>query len=862
MEIVKIAGKPSTVIGNQNTNLILKGQSVKIQWGNKFIDLIKDGKICSDSNSAISIKSANDIENLTEDGFYKVNDQLYIVSNKQIINLSSINECVFVSYNQNQDSNSEQKQNALKNIGFYCNTKDEISTGFTGLVYVLDEQKLYSVRQGLTSEYITKDTVGNNFEELFTNKLYSNNVIISELLKIYKKENSIILDCDNLDIGKYFKLDEKIIANTKVVLKDTLESENYSSTSGFKLYNSEDTSILEVGKVIERDSNDTGDMLFENIIYSEYDNIIKSVEYPIIRKEDEQSLGEIENECVRLYLKYSNKYKKDDYIYVHVALTYNVNLIQEKNKTLIELFTSFDNKEQVKYTLKCLYDDDTTKDVEITIPKTKSYGTCNVEYTGDTFARVINVTSINTDGAVLGETNLPPLIPIPGGIIFTDRFQIQGDKEIIKTVELTPEITPGTTKQINLQQEGVKKFKKEFKIEESGKNYIIIKKPDDIFSMENYKISLSRKPYIEQINNNITFYEPFEQKSDSGESKQILLTINKLGNVIENSIPELKQVQLTEDTLDKLVKEPYKAKSGIYSYNFIGLNSIMYNPIIKSVGVNKNDYKWYPNYPRYYDIKLPGKTEFDEIKKTRIRNSNDSVEVKDEKLKNLENKIVDEQFNDVIPNINWVKSMLDIFIPIGTIIMFDGRSSIPPGWAVCDGENGTPDLRGRFIKGAITDNNGKYKVSSIDNEALTKNDDGSINLDNMFKLNKDHLPNHTHPHSHSINTNTKNVVVNGANTTAVDITYYANESNTYRVKTYSESGDDIEDIKTFYVEPENTTYTIPHQHTITGTTEKNNAEMTDAINKEFRIEPHSYALIFIMKTQNFNTLKFEDIKIE
>jgi hypothetical protein len=35
----------------------------------------------------------------------------------------------------------------------------------------------------------------------------------------------------------------------------------------------------------------------------------------------------------------------------------------------------------------------------------------------------------------------------------------------------------------------------------------------------------------------------------------------------------------------------------------------------------------------------------------------------------------------------------------GTIIMWN-RGFVPPGWAVCDGTNGTPDLRGRFIKGA------------------------------------------------------------------------------------------------------------------------------------------------------------------
>ncbi len=38
-------------------------------------------------------------------------------------------------------------------------------------------------------------------------------------------------------------------------------------------------------------------------------------------------------------------------------------------------------------------------------------------------------------------------------------------------------------------------------------------------------------------------------------------------------------------------------------------------------------------------------------------------------------------------------------IPVGGIIMWSG-STVPDGWALCDGNNGTPDLRGRFVMGA------------------------------------------------------------------------------------------------------------------------------------------------------------------
>lgn len=41
---------------------------------------------------------------------------------------------------------------------------------------------------------------------------------------------------------------------------------------------------------------------------------------------------------------------------------------------------------------------------------------------------------------------------------------------------------------------------------------------------------------------------------------------------------------------------------------------------------------------------------------------------------------------------------------IGSIIIWSGLlSSIPSGWQICDGTNGTPDLRGQFVKGCSGD---------------------------------------------------------------------------------------------------------------------------------------------------------------
>lgn len=40
-------------------------------------------------------------------------------------------------------------------------------------------------------------------------------------------------------------------------------------------------------------------------------------------------------------------------------------------------------------------------------------------------------------------------------------------------------------------------------------------------------------------------------------------------------------------------------------------------------------------------------------------------------------------------------------IPAGGIIIWSGAAdAVPEGWALCDGQNGTPDLRNRFVLGA------------------------------------------------------------------------------------------------------------------------------------------------------------------
>ncbi|MEG6550185.1 phage tail protein [Desulfocurvibacter africanus] len=56
-------------------------------------------------------------------------------------------------------------------------------------------------------------------------------------------------------------------------------------------------------------------------------------------------------------------------------------------------------------------------------------------------------------------------------------------------------------------------------------------------------------------------------------------------------------------------------------------------------------------------------------------------------------------------------------MPTGGIIMWSGAiDAVPQGWALCDGQNGTPDLRGRFIVGA----GDSYAVCSTGGSLVTQ----------------------------------------------------------------------------------------------------------------------------------------------
>jgi microcystin-dependent protein len=87
-------------------------------------------------------------------------------------------------------------------------------------------------------------------------------------------------------------------------------------------------------------------------------------------------------------------------------------------------------------------------------------------------------------------------------------------------------------------------------------------------------------------------------------------------------------------------------------------------------------------------------------------------------------------------------------VPSGVIVMWSGSvATIPSGWYLCDGANGTPNLTGRFVVHADADSGGTYApgdTGGADDVTLTESQ----------------IPSHTH---------TGTTSTNGAHSHTVDV---------------------------------------------------------------------------------------------
>lgn len=292
-------------------------------------------------------------------------------------------------------------------------------------------------------------------------------------------------------------------------------------------------------------------------------------------------------------------------------------------------------------------------------------------------------------------------------------------------------------------------------------------------------------------------------------------SMNILENgVIHSKIGEVKEQDFSEQLEN--CQESQEVSAGIYSDNFIGLNSKLYDSVFKKRC----------DYPKY----------------------DESVEIPED--------FQDEKYNKAVPNVEWIKELIKLAVPSGTIAMYNGRSEIPEGWAICDGNNGTPNLVGKFIKA----------VSTIDQIG---DNESELNENNEFIITQEHLPKHSHPHkphTHDLEGSLSGTTGSSGNLT-VSLNYSDYNWGIGSVqKTFvtsvtgegvtSETGtvDGVSNIRT---QGGNATGGN-HTHSISldaegelslssSTSKEETLEDSEWPNKPLKIEPRSYSLVFIMK---------------
>ena len=153
--------------------------------------------------------------------------------------------------------------------------------------------------------------------------------------------------------------------------------------------------------------------------------------------------------------------------------------------------------------------------------------------------------------------------------------------------------------------------------------------------------------------------------------------------------------------------------------------------------------------------------------------------------------------------------------------MWSGSSTaIPSGWFLCDGNDGTPDLRDRFIVGA----GNLYGV-------------GNTGGSNTVILATEQLPNHSHENTFKINLSGLTCASAG------------DHSHTVQGVSYSSGGGHAYDASTAVVSESVTTSSSgSHTHSISGSASLSGSISNTGGSQAHENRPPYYALCFIMKS--------------
>lgn len=316
--MAQLFGKNYQEAGSSSSPLLLRSNGeIKLQWGNKFIDLIKNGKINSEAKDYIFTVDTSD--EIKANGIYLVTEDSSIWINVEGTKTKVNNtDTTYVSFLTEQETTPEQKQQALTNLGLIYENIDALNKAnlVTGLAYVVESNKLYLIQNKVVSEYQVASALpaSGKFEDLtISNLTIKNNTINS---------NQLILTINNIP---YLQINDNILCSVPFLV-DKLQSINYNyNKSGFALYQDNGKSILDIDSLNWR--NIESELPKNQKTYITYTIL---GDFNIVTGVTDVSSGD--ESLYKLELKYPNNISLSlsNYILAELETTYNIFLLTTK----------------------------------------------------------------------------------------------------------------------------------------------------------------------------------------------------------------------------------------------------------------------------------------------------------------------------------------------------------------------------------------------------------------------------------------------------------------------------------------------------------------------------------------------------
>lgn len=264
-------GRIYDTIGAPGKDLILKTKGkVKIQLGSKMIDLVKDGKINTDASFIFKGKEVG-----VRDGIYVLDSgDVCLVAGDRKISLAGEGGTTYVSFMTKQETTSEQKTTAMRNIGFSYETMESLENAKidAGIVYVEDKSALYIIQDGNISQYsipipykgrFVIENPGAEKGSLVISGTGEYNSLLFDTMCIYSNNEGSYVDLDGVLHIRAGGTDKVSISDNFTEVSNTLitksiQSNKITDNCGFSLGMKDGTSFLKVDNIfLNGDITDT-----------------------------------------------------------------------------------------------------------------------------------------------------------------------------------------------------------------------------------------------------------------------------------------------------------------------------------------------------------------------------------------------------------------------------------------------------------------------------------------------------------------------------------------------------------------------------------------------------------------------------